>query len=403
MCTRRVWSLVTVSMVTVLIVTLLLGTTAVSPAQAAQKSADPGARRKEVQGQRAQKAAEVDVLKASDTELEQALDAMQSNLRRQEAAAASAAQAASAAAASAGQAREAERATAAKLGRLRHTMRREAVDAYVRGPSDDVLMALNSSSSLPEMVTKQQLMRVAIGAGADRVDQLRAAKEDLAIQRAVADKAEQQAAARRKEVDARLGELTRSQAKNEEVASSVEERLERALAEADSLATLDAQLAADIARRQAALAARVASSPRAPGRARPSGPSARVGTGNLTTVRGIVVASEIAGRVESLLAAAQADGFALSGGGYRSSEGQIAARRANCGGDVYNKPASQCRPPTARPGQSMHERGLAIDFTWNGRLISSGNPAFQWLRGNAARFGLYNLPREPWHWSVNGN
>ncbi|HSH59498.1 MAG TPA: M15 family metallopeptidase, partial [Acidimicrobiales bacterium] len=96
-------------------------------------------------------------------------------------------------------------------------------------------------------------------------------------------------------------------------------------------------------------------------------------------------------------------GFSLSGGGYRSSDAQIAARRANCGGDVYNKPASQCRPPTARPGQSMHERGLAIDFTWNGRLISSGNPAFQWLRGNASRFGLYNLPREPWHWSTNGN
>lgn len=400
MCNRRVWSLATA-----IIVTLLIGTGVVSPAQAAGKSSDPSARRKEVQGQRAQKAAEVDVLKASDNELEQALDAMDSNIRRQEAAAASAAQAAAAAAASAARAREAERAMAAKLGRLRGAMRREAVDAYVRGPSDEVMMALKSSS-LPEMVAKQQLMRAAMGAGADRADELRSAKEDLAIQRVAADKAEQQAAARRKEVDARLGELTQSQGKQEEVAGSVEERLERALAEADSLATLDGQLAADIARRQAALAARVASTPRAASRTAPrtsSGPSVRVGSGNLTSVRGIVVATEIAGRVESLLAAAQADGFALSGSGYRSSDGQIAARRANCGGDVYNKPASQCRPPTARPGQSMHERGLAIDFTWNGRLISSGNPAFQWLRANAGRFGLSNLPREPWHWSTNGN
>nr|MDQ3642095.1 M15 family metallopeptidase [Actinomycetota bacterium] len=215
--------------------------------------------------------------------------------------------------------------------------------------------------------------------------------------------AEQTAAARRMEVDVRLGELRQSQAQNQQVAISVEQRLEQSMAEAASLAALDGQLAADIARRQAALAVRIAPSVRATGGApRPSGPSIRLGPRNLATVRGIVVASEIAGRLEALLAAAQADGFQLGGGGYRSSDGQIAARRANCGGDVYNKPASQCSPPTARPGQSMHERGLAVDFTWNGRLISSGNPAFQWLRGNAGRFGLYNLPREPWHWSVNG-
>ncbi len=395
-CTRRVWGLATAVMVA-----LLVASGVVAPAQAAERSSDPSARRKEIQGQRTQKAAEVDVLKATDTELEQALDTMESNLRRQEAAAAAAAQAAEAAAASAAAAREAERATAAKLGRLRQAMRREAVDAYVRGPSDEVVTAFKSSS-LPEMVAKQQLMRAAMGAGADRADELRATRDDLAVQRAAADKAEQQAVARRKEVDNRLGELTQSQAKQEEVAGSVEERLEKALAEADSLAAIDGHLAAEIARRQAALAARVAV--RGPGRrARPSGPTLRAGPGNLTTVRGIVVASEIAGQVESLLAAAQADGFVFGGGGYRSSEGQIAARRANCGGDVYNKPASECRPPTARPGQSMHERGLAIDFTWNGRLVSSGNPAFQWLRGNASRFGLFNLPREPWHWSTNGN
>jgi len=385
-----------------MLVSFLLGTGVSIPAQAAESS-DPSARRKEVQGQRAQKAAEVDVLKASDAELEQALDAIDGNLRRQEAAADSAAQAAAAATAAATRAREAERATATKLTQLRGAMRREAVDAYVRGPSDEVMIALKSSS-LPEVVAKQQLMRAAMGAGADRADELQAAREDLALLRAAADRAEQQALARRREVDARLGELAQSQAKQEDVAGSVEERLERALAEADSLATLDGQLAADIARRQAALAAKVAATARAASRtSRPSGPTMRVGSGNLTSVRGITVATEIAGRLEALLAAAQADGFSLSGSGYRSSDAQIAARRANCGGDVYNKPASQCRPPTARPGQSMHERGLAVDFTWNGRLLSSGSPAFRWLSANAGRFGLFNLPREPWHWSTNGN
>ena len=26
----------------------------------------------------------------------------------------------------------------------------------------------------------------------------------------------------------------------------------------------------------------------------------------------------------------------------------------------------------------------------------------EWLDANAGRFGLVNLPSEPWHWSVNG-
>jgi D-alanyl-D-alanine carboxypeptidase len=52
----------------------------------------------------------------------------------------------------------------------------------------------------------------------------------------------------------------------------------------------------------------------------------------------------------------------------------------------------------------MHELGLAIDFTLNGSLISSrSNPGYQWLAANAGGYGFYNLPSEPWHWSVNGN
>src|SRR3546814_6414625 len=82
-------------------------------------------------------------------------------------------------------------------------------------------------------------------------------------------------------------------------------------------------------------------------------------------------------------------------------------RRQNCGTSnfaVYQMAPSQCSPPTARPGQSNHERGLAVDFTYGGSTIQSrSSPAFEWLRGNAARYGFYNLPSEPWHWSVNGD
>ena len=127
----------------------------------------------------------------------------------------------------------------------------------------------------------------------------------------------------------------------------------------------------------------------------------------LTWVGGIQVHESIANKVQDLLEHAARDGIRLTGGGYRSAAQQIALRRANCGTSewaVWQKPSYQCRPPTARPGRSMHERGLAIDFIYNGRSISSRNNAgYRWLAANAATYGLFNLPSEPWHWSTNGN
>ncbi len=101
-----------------------------------------------------------------------------------------------------------------------------------------------------------------------------------------------------------------------------------------------------------------------------------------------------------------AEGFTLGGGGYRSIESQIRLRRANCGTSEYaiwEMPASRCRPPTARPGLSQHELGLAVDFTHNGRVLRSrSSEVFQTLSRIAPQFGFYNLPSEPWHWSTTG-
>lgn len=99
--------------------------------------------------------------------------------------------------------------------------------------------------------------------------------------------------------------------------------------------------------------------------------------------------------VEALQAAAKADGIDLSGWGWRSNEQQRALRARNC-------TASGCRPATATPGTSRHERGLAIDFTVNGHVITAGSAAWTWMVRNAPTYGLKNLPGEPWHWSVDG-
>lgn len=130
----------------------------------------------------------------------------------------------------------------------------------------------------------------------------------------------------------------------------------------------------------------------------------------LATVRGITVARSIAPATEALLIAAEDDGIVLGGSGYRSPEVTARLRLANGCPDVDESPASSCRIPTARPGSSQHELGLAIDFTWQGQTICypnrrsrcTGNAAFDWLRANASRFGFSNLPSEAWHWSTTG-
>ncbi len=125
-----------------------------------------------------------------------------------------------------------------------------------------------------------------------------------------------------------------------------------------------------------------------------------------TTVEGITVNAEIAPQVQQLVQAARRSGYQLTGTGYRSRHRQIELRRQNCGTShyaIYEAPPSSCSPPTARPGTSNHERGLAIDFSCDGTLIRSRSSAcHHWLADHAATYGLYPLNSEPWHWSHDG-
>jgi zinc D-Ala-D-Ala carboxypeptidase len=133
-------------------------------------------------------------------------------------------------------------------------------------------------------------------------------------------------------------------------------------------------------------------------------------TPSLRTVGGITVAASLAPQLQALLEHARRDGIVLGGGGYRSPEITARLRLANGCPDAYTSPPSACRVPTAIPGSSEHEKGLAVDFTYQGQTICfplrssscTGNPAFDWLRRNASTYGLYNLPSEAWHWSTTG-
>jgi uncharacterized coiled-coil protein SlyX len=400
----------------------------------APAAADARSEQAEVRRKKAEAAARLDVLKASDQEVERALDALDSSL-------VDTVDLVGESVAAERRAVLAEEAAVRQLAegeeRLRvavEGLRGQAVHAYTQ-PLTSIELSPNAT---PGDISRSLVyVEVRAGQSADKLDEVKAARADLATARRRARSSKDEAARQRAASERRLSDLEGLQAKQMSVIEALEAKIAVGEDEVDHLAATDAELGAAISRQDAEAAARrraelLALQAAAAERARqaappttaaaptragivpgilPSGPprpvtSTPAGPG-LTTVRGITVASSIAGQLAGLLAASDRAGLSLSGGGYRSPEAQIAVRRANCGPtqyDIYEKPASQCSPPTAKPGSSMHERGLAIDFANRGSAISSrSNPAFVWLAGNAGRFGFRNLPSEPWHWSTNGN
>lgn len=388
----------------------LLGALVAIAPTSGSAQADTASEQRNVKSQRAAVAGQIDTLEANDAEVSRALSDLDANVRATRAQMADAQRAVGEAEARAAEAEAAARGTEARIGGLRQQVVAAAVDAYVR-PGGDQLLSLFQEDTANEASTKQALLDVTNGNKLDVVDELRTAQRQLEDQRDAARRARADAEERRQGLSAKASGFEAAQADQRRVAALIGDRLNDKLAESQSLAALDQQLATRIADEQAVIAAQLAA-------ARVSSPPINGGggggpvtiiprPGGLTSVRGITVAGSIASNLAALLEAASAAGFEFGGTGYRDSAAQIELRRQHCGTSdyaVYQMPPDQCRPPTAIPGRSKHEQGLAVDFTIGGRTIQSrGNPAFQWLAANAGRFGFVNLPSEPWHWSVDGS
>jgi LAS superfamily LD-carboxypeptidase LdcB len=371
----------------------------------ASSGTDPRTERDRVRGQKAATASQVDALRASDAEVDNALQSLDDNVRGQQAAYSDAQRASSEAENAAAEAREAERQKQADIERLRDRVARLAVETYVNPPSDDFLQSFEADNA-SEAIQRKALFQMRSGRDTDVLDELKAAERELKEIREQAEAASEEADRKRNEAQQRLGQVESARAQQAQFATQVQQRLDVKLSEAAALDATDTQLSAEISQQESALAARLRRT--VPATAGGSGgpislPSANIALAN---ARGIVVAASIAAQTEALLDAAAGAGIALSGTGYRDSSSQIQLRMQNCGTSqyaIYQMSPDQCSPPTARPGASNHERGLAIDFSWNGSVIRSrSSPAFQWLAANAGRFGFANLPSEPWHWSVGG-
>ena len=403
---------------------------------------DPTVARKQNHSQQQQVAGQIDVLRASDADVQKALSDLSTKLMASHTAldAATAATGAARAAADAAEAAEATATQAAEESARQ--VKKMAVDAYIN-PSSEGLAQVLASSSFSEARQRQSMLQIRTKRQGDVLAQRKAAVAEVRRRQDEAKAAVQAAQAAEDQQRQAIASLEADQQQQVQLSSSINGRLDAALSEAGALSSVDQNLSQQITAKQDALAAQlaqfVASAPTSttppsvprttiPGvttattkppkgspttTAPPSTPTTVVvipqlySIADMQLVGHIYVNKTIATQVQALLAAASAAGLTLSGGGYRDSAQQIALRKAHCGTSdyaVYQMPASQCSPPTARPGTSMHEQGLAIDFTNGGALIQDhADPAFVWLAANASRYGLFNLPSEPWHWSINGN
>jgi len=391
---------------------------ALTPSAGSAQEPDPEAteqQRDDVRARQAEVVLELDALEAKDAEVRAALAEIGRNVATQRSELQQAERAQAQSEAELAEATQAVADTQHWIDELNKQADQLVVDSFVNPPSDYALEPLRAGS-ITEAAVVQAVLEMQGDRDAQVLESLAHAHDALETEQAnkadatvEAERAQQTAAQELDDVEAALGQ-------QQAFAAEVEKRLNAKLAESESLRTLDAALSDRLAREQAALAAQLAAAQAAapaPAPTQDVAPSQITpAPGGLATVTcpvggSITVAGSISGNVQALLNDAAADGVMLCGGGYRNPEEQVQLRMAHCGTSnyaIYQMPASQCSPPTAIPGTSMHEQGLAIDFTCNGGgTVSTGDECWDWLQANAAGYGLYNLPSESWHWSTNAN
>ena len=416
---------------TLIAVALTVGLVAPQAAQSAPQG-DPRAEREQVRAERAEVAAKIDTSKASMAEIDAALRALQDDLQTQEAALAKAEADVAQAEKDIADAEAAIEKLGGEISILRKEMSDRAIREFVNPASEDLLTVLDTED-MNAAANRSFYIELRSQDDADIADRLEGATVDLAAQKEKAAEARERAVTQRAEQTRRTESVRVAQQRQATVAANLQDTIDAQVARSLELAKTDRALSKQIAEEQAQLVARLAAAKAAQDEAdaeqarqaaaasvsadgtesAPSGGGGGTATAtpggsdagiSLAYVQGVPVNAQVAAQVVAMINAAAADGVSLRiGNSYRSVSHQIELRKANCGTSyyaIYEMPSGSCRPPTAKPGQSQHQLGLAIDFS---NCSSRSTACYQWLAANASRFGYYNLPSEAWHWSTTGN
>ncbi|MBW3614548.1 MAG: peptidoglycan DD-metalloendopeptidase family protein [Actinobacteria bacterium] len=236
-----------------------------SPAGAATSTSAARKRQEQVRKAKAEKAKQLNGLKASDAELDRAVNALSVQVRAQGAKLAAARQAVGAAEASVRQAENRIAATERDMTVLSGAVLDRAVAAYVR-PQQSTFTEIADSQDLGEASRRASMLRQVANKDRDVIDRLRAAKEDLGIEREKADAARQVAAKRREAERAELGTLQVNLKEKARLERALSARIQAVTAEVDALAREDAAVTELIRRKALERASRGSLAPDTGGR-----------------------------------------------------------------------------------------------------------------------------------------
>lgn len=227
-----------------LVVASLLAVTAAPVGAAGGK--DPRAARDQARNKRAKLAKELDVLKASDAQLERAIVALNSQVAAQSAQAQAARQAAEAADAELAAVQQQLSATQARIVSITGALVDRAVSSFIRPNGADDAVA--GSDDIAVVARKAALLAQVAATDQDLIDQLDKAEDDLEVLQQQATAVAGVAAARRRETQSRLNDLKAARAEKLRLDKQVEQRKAEVLAEIDAAAKAEAQLSAILAR-----------------------------------------------------------------------------------------------------------------------------------------------------------
>lgn len=221
---------------------------AAAPAAASSTTA-ARKRQEQVRQAKAEKAKQLNGLKASEAELDRAVNALSTQVRAQGAKLAAARQAVAAAESSVRVAENRIAATEREMATLSDAVLDRAVAAYVR-PQQSNIADLADARDLGEASRRASMLRQVANKDRDVIDRLRAAKEDLGIEREKADAARQVAAQRREAERAELSTLQENLKEKARLERAMSARIQAVSAEVEALAREDAAVT-DLIRRKA--------------------------------------------------------------------------------------------------------------------------------------------------------
>lgn len=360
--------------------------------------------RERIQVEVAAAATKVDAATADFDVVAQALDDINALVDLHEARLADAEQAVRSAETLVDQAVQRREEIAVEMDELRGQVADLAVAAFTgeSGENGEDLTSFLVSEDPTEAIRRRSLVQFQTGNLADGLDRMRQLEAEVEQVEQDRLRAVEAALVNRTEAVNRRAELDIALDAQLELVLDVEARLESRLAEAQYIQELDADKAAEIQQQEEVIAKRIreeaARKAAAEAARRAASRPAPATAADIVDAEGFWVHVDVQDAVSRMIRDARSAGVTLRGYSYRSPQRTAELRVINGCPDVYNASPSSCRIPTARPGQSMHERGLAIDF----QSCWRGSACFTWLSNNASKYGYYNLPSESWHWSTNG-